>query len=186
MKSLGFNQLRTTTWCYGALAVLAALLVWPRPALAGNREAVAVELTGYDGMREIVTTPSGNIHMYLEVWNVVTSENPLLNGRWFYKGHQNLDADGYTSGWSGGGTGVLEVGTWALKNGKWVFTPSPGGGVWESVWHGTRPAGGVPEVRIIAHGVAGEVKGMQLTLVSVDWQHSTVCIGELLDPKAGK
>jgi len=79
----------------------------------------------------------------------------LFNGRLTWVGDWNGDAQ--LNG-SGQGTGVFEVGTWDSSG---AFTPSPSGGTWVTKWEVFVNPAGHYTGKVIGHGVAGEVDGMQ-------------------------
>ena len=170
----------------GFCFVAAALMFGASPAGAGEKqavEAVAVYLAPPES-QEVKVTPSGNVHLKGEqAFAAMFSQNELINGLLTWEGNGNLDdkLDG-----NGGGTGILQVGTWAgIDSGKPVFTPS--GNVWRTKWEFKGNLNGPYTVRVIGHGLTGEVEGMQFKFeaqwVDIGVEHY---VGEILDPAAKK
>jgi hypothetical protein len=186
MKNLSINPSRSTAWGFGVLASLAALLVWGQPAVGGEKQDI--QFTAYVLGAEVGSqsiTPSGNTGIeYTSVLNMVVSENPLLNGRLIWQGAINTNAKQVSTG---SGTGVFEVGTWDLSGPTPVFTPSKDGGVYVTKWEFRNSAAGPYHLKVVGHGVAGEVEGLQFVAEAQGYNiYVDVCIGQLLDPKAEK
>ncbi len=116
---------------------------------------------------------------------MAVSSNPLVNGRITTEG--NFEGDAELNG-SGSGPGLFEVGTWDLSSGSPVFTPSPAGGLWVTTWELRGSMAGLGYVgRVVAHGIAGEVEGMQATSYFQGGGGSTdYYTGQILDPHAKK
>ena len=165
-------------------AVLAALLVWAWPATAGEKQTVEIVATYLaSDWGQASVTPSGNIHIKdMGATCMMVSDNPLVTGRLVWVGNANGDAELNAVG---AGTGVFEVGTWDLSNPQQpVFTPSPAGGLWVTKWEmkGQFPVN--YEGKVMGHGVAGEVEGMQFDLAGQGGGGVDYYSGELLDPQA--
>ena len=67
-----------------------------------------------------------------------------------------------------------------------VFAPSPNGGRWVTKWEGKGNPNGSYEVKVIGHGIAGEVEGMQFGLAAQGGGGVDNYSGQLLDPHAEK
>lgn len=186
LKSSDLKPSRATTWCCGLLAGLAALLVWARPATAGEKqsvEAVAYYLSFDTGLTTV--TPSGNIHFRgMRAVCMVVSNNRLVNGRITWEG--NFEGDEELNG-AGSGTGIFEVGTWDLSAGSPVFTPSPAGGLWVTKWEARGSLAGLGYAgKVVGHGIAGEVEGMQDSFYFHGGGTTDYYTGQILDPHAKK
>jgi hypothetical protein len=186
MKSSDLKRSHSTAWWCGMLAGLAALLVWASPAAAGEKqsvEAVASYLSFDFGQTSV--TPSGNIHLNsMGAVCVVVSANPLVTGRLTWVG--DFQGDGQLNG-SGSGTGNWEVGTWDLSSGVPIFKPSPAGGLWVTKWEARGSLAGLGYTgKFVAHGVAGEVEGMQENLEFAGGGLTDYYTGQILDPHAKK
>ncbi len=181
----GLLKGRITRW--SILAGLAVVLVWAGPSIAGVKQT----FTGGSwylalNLGEWSVTPSGNIHVRgmggVEMW---VADNALPTGRLTFEGNGNYDAQ--LNG-VGSGTGVLEVGTWAVVDDVPVFTASPTGGQWVVQWEAKGNLFGPLEVKFVGHGVAGEVEGMQFVLTGQRSQGAPSALGsgEILDPHEQK
>ena len=165
------------------LPAFAALLLWAWPATAGEKQAASVVGTylGLD-LGQASQTPSGNMHLKDVVAVVMMiSDNPLVNGRLTWTGNINTDAQGNGVG---SGTGVFEVGTWDFISGAPVFTASEG--LWVTKWEFKGNMFGPYTVKVIAHGVAGEVEGMQFDFAAQGGGGIDYYSGSILDPHATK
>jgi hypothetical protein len=179
----GLLKGRITRW--SMLAAAAALVVWAWPVNAGEKQTVEGVGT-YIGFNPGQTraTPSGNLHITgMEAEAVVVTDNPLLSGRLTWVGIWNSDAE--LNG-GGSGNGVLEVGTWEFTTGGPVFTPSPTGGKWVTKWEMKGNLNGPYEGKVIMHGIAGEVDGMQYDSDVEGGGGFDYYTGQLLDPHAKK
>ena len=179
----GLLQSGITRW--SLLAGVAAVLVWAWPATAGQKQAVeAVSVTLSFDPGQASATPGGNIHIKgMTAVNMLVSENPLFTGRLTWVG--NFNGDAQLNG-VGSGTGMFEVGTWDLSSGAPVFIPSPAGGLYVTTWQGQGNPISAYEVKVVGHGIAGEVAGMQFDVIGNGDLFSTLYSGELLDPHAEK
>jgi hypothetical protein len=180
------NQSGSRTWCCGMLAVMAALLLWAWPATAGEKQsvnAVATYLSFDFGQTSV--TPSGNIHLNsMGAVCMVLSANPLATGRLTWVG--DFEGDAQLNG-SGAGTGIFEVGTWDFSSGVPVFESSPAGGLWVTKWETRGSLAGLGYAgKVVGHGVAGEVEGMQENLDFEGGGGPDQYTGWLLDPHAKK
>ncbi len=177
----GLLKGRITRW--SMLAGLAALLVWAGPVTAGEKQAV--EITGQYlaiDWGQTSVTPSGNVHVVgLSATVMMVSDNPLVTGRLTWVGIWNGDAE--LNG-GGSGTGLFEVGTWDLSSGVPVFTPSPTGALWVTKWEMRGNPNGPYEGKVMGHGIAGEVEGMQFDLAGLGGAGVDNYSGEVLDPQA--
>ena len=182
----GLRQGRIARWSRWA-AMLTVLLVWASPTAAGVKWDAEIDGFFYDGVPgQWSVTPSGNIHIdgMLTVVRMI-SDNPLLNGRLTWVG--NINADAEFNG-VGSGTGVFEVGTWEFnsESEEWEFTADQKNSIWVTKWE----AGGnllvSYEVKVIGHGIAGEVEGMQFSVIALGGGGVESYIGQLLDPHAQK
>ena len=186
MKAFATGLLKGRRLRWGLWAAAVALylgLAWA--ASAGEKQDIQVAGiyiaydTGQGG-----TTPGGTAH-YKGVHAVVImlSDNPLTNGRLSWQGNSNADPAG---NFAGSGTGLFEVGTWDLDT--LTFTPS--GGVWVTKWEGKGLVeNAIPisyTVKVIGHGVAGEVEGMHFDVEAVGGGGFDFYSGQLLDPHAKK
>lgn len=160
---------------------LATLLVFALPAVAGEKQEVFCTGEGlaFDPGQTTVT-PSGRVHLRgMGSEAKMESANPLFTGRLTWVGNFNGDA---TLTGVGSGTGVFEIGTWDSSTAPPVFTPSPAGGVYVTKWEGRGNPLGPYEIKIIGHGIAGEVEGMQFNVTGVGSLFLTYYNGQLLDP----
>ena len=178
----GLLQGRRTRWSMLA-AVSAASLVWAWPATAGEKQTVEI-MAQYIAVNwgQASATPSGNIHVKgMGATAMMMSANPLVTGRLAWVGDWNGDAE--LNG-GGAGTGVFEVGTWDRSSGVPVFIPSPTGGQWVTKWEMKGNPNGTYEGKVMGHGVAGEVEGMQFDLAGQGGGGVDYYSGQLLDPHA--
>ncbi len=115
----------------------------------------------------------------------MVADNPLLTGRYTAEAICNLDAQ-LTGVFSG--KGVIEVGAWALVDGVPVFTPSATGGKWVVKSESKGNLYGPFESKLVGHGIAGEVEGMQFVLTGQEPEGAPYELfsGEILDPHAQK
>jgi hypothetical protein len=187
MKAITTGLLKSRISRWSMLAGLAALLVWAWPALAGVKhavEAVAIYLSLDPG--EARATPSGNVHVKdMGAVCMMVSENPLFAGRLTWTG--NFEGDAQMNG-AGSGTGVFEVGTWDLSSDVPVFIPSSTGGRWVTKWEARGSLSGLGYVgKVVGHGIAGEVEGMQFDVELVGGiTGADYYSGQLLNPQAEK
>jgi hypothetical protein len=186
-KNSGMHQYLMVRGVSGLVSVAAALLVWACPTAAGVKQAVEIAAIylAQPTIGEVDVTPSLNVHIKgLKATQMMLSENPLVTGRLSWKGNVNVDAQGNGVG---AGTGTFEVGTWALSSGVPVFTPSPLSGQWETKFEIKGNLNGPYTVKVIGHGVAGEVEGMQF-IFEARWISTGVDAysGEILNPHAKK
>jgi hypothetical protein len=181
MKSSNIHPSRNTTWCCTMLPALAALLLWAWPATAGEKTEVSVVGTYLAlDMGQASQTPSGNMHIKDVVAVVMMiSDNPLVTGKLTWTGDINTDA---LANGGGSGTGVFEVGTWDFSSGAPEFTSSEG--LWVTKWEFRGNMFGPYTVKVIAHGVDGEVEGMQYSFTAQGGGGVDNYSGTILDPHA--
>jgi hypothetical protein len=165
-------------------AIPVALLALAWPVSAGVKQTV--EVTGIylavDWGQAKPPTLSGNTHVKnLSAVVMMVSANPLLNGRLTWVGEWNGDAQ--LNG-GGQGTGVFELGTWALTTDGWEFTPSARGGLWVTKWEVFGNPTGATAGKVMGHGVAGEVEGMQFDAAQTGSLGVDLYNIQLLDPHA--
>ena len=65
-----------------------------------------------------------------------------------------------------------------------VFIPSPTGGLWVTKWEMRGNPTGFYEGKVMGHGIAGEVEGMQFDLAGQGGGGVDSYSGEILDPQA--
>ncbi len=170
-------------------AALLALLLWAPPAGAGEWKTADIRATMVAlNQGEWTATPSGNLRIIGATQVLMfESENPLFTGRFTWEGDANADAalNGICVC-----RNIFEVGTWEQdpESGEWVFTPSPGGGVFAGVALAKGNLFGPFDVKGEAHGILGELKKFNIHLEG----HADSLFGEqsytveYLDPKAKK
>ena len=176
--------MKTSTWARGLATLAVCALAVTGPAGVGQKqsvEAVAYYLAFDFGEGSV--TPSGNIHISnMAAVCMVTSDNPLFNGRLTWVGNFNGDAE--LNG-AGSGTGILEVGTWDLSSGAPVFIPSPTGGLWVTRWEAKGSLAGLGYTgKVVGHGVAGEVEAMLDTAEFQGDGTADYYRAQILDPHA--
>lgn len=165
MKSAMLKRSCVITCAGGVLAGLLALPLCAAPASAGEKQTAEVRATmvGFS-QGEWAAAPSGNLRI-TGVTQVLMfiSEDPLFNGRFTWEGNANVDA-----GLNGVAVckNTFEVGSWAEdpESGEWVFTPSAARGMFRGVALATGNLLGPFELKGEAHGVAGELKGLNIRL----------------------
>lgn len=177
------------TCACGILVGLLALPVLASLANAGQKQTAEIKATMV-GLNQGVwaPTPSGNLRI-TGVTQVLMfrSDNPLFTGRFTWEGDAN--GDGALNGLAVC-RNLFEVGTWEQDpdSGEWVFTPSAEGGIFVGAAQAKGNLFGPFEVKGEAHGVTGELKGLNIRLEGnadslFGEQNYTV---EYLDPKANK
>lgn len=189
MKTRILKTSRLATGFTAMMASLVALLLWGPPANAGQRQIAEITATMVEfSPGESAPTPSGNLRItgVAQVLRFEVTAPPLtkalFTGRFTWEGNANVDAEL-------NGVAIckntFEVGTWS-EDGE--FTPSPDGGMFVGVALATGNLLGPFEVKGEAHGIAGELKGLNIRIEGQGdslfaEQHYTI---EFLDPKARK
>jgi hypothetical protein len=167
----------------GALAAMAIALLLGTLAIAGEKvdKKQVIQITAQYLAAPILGEPrkTPNLKMQIDILEAIVamvSENPLVTGLLTYTGQLNVDSEGNGVG---GGTGLLTV-----IDGD---TQAPTGGLWRTKWEFKGNMNGPYTVKVIGHGIAGEVEGMQFSAVAT-WVEPGLehYEGQLLNPKAPK
>lgn len=192
MKTRILKTSRLATGFAAMMASLVALLLWGPPANAGQRQLAEITATMVEfSPGESAPTPSGNLRitgvaqvLRFEVTDPLADSltKALFTGRFTWEGNANVDAE-----LNGVAIckNIFEVGTWSEDS---EFTPSPDGGMFVGVALATGNLLGPFELKGEAHGIAGELKGLNIRIEGQGdslfaEQHYTI---EFLDPKAKK
>ncbi|MHC1763944.1 MAG: hypothetical protein AB9869_06505 [Verrucomicrobiia bacterium] len=193
MKTSILKTSRLATGFGAMMPGLVALLLWGPPANAGERQIAEIRATMVEPFSpgEWAPTPSGNLRitgvaqvLKFEVTDPLADPliKALFTGRFTWEGNANVDPEL-------NGVAIckntFEVGTWS-EHGE--FTPSPDGGMFVGVALATGNLLGPFELKGEAHGIAGELKGLNIRIEGQGdslfaEQHYTI---EFLDPKAKK